>query len=112
MLARSVVIHHEQHIGIALGPTGEFRQRRHIAVPHGTRRDSRQELRHVVGRVHQALFERAPQLLLLFFQARGQTGSQSFASTGRKAVQAAFDFTSGLLKLTRKRLAVSAKAHG
>ncbi len=83
MLAGGVVIHHEQHVGIALGATSELRERRHVAVPHRTRRYGCKQLRHVVGRILQILFQRRPQLRLLFFEACGQASREALTSAGR-----------------------------
>ena len=99
MLARGIVVHHKQHVGVALSATGEFRQRGDVAVPHGTRRYGGKQLRHVVRGIHQAFFKRCTHLRLFFFQARGQTCRQALARTRRQSFQTAFDFTSGLLQL-------------
>ena len=110
MLSGNVVIHHEQHVGIALGTTGEIGQCGRIIVPDGPWRYSRQQLRHIIGRIHQVLFQRIAQLHLLFFQARRQSGRQAFASAGRQPFKTALDLTPGLLQLARKLLTVRPKA--
>ena len=111
MLAGGVVVDHEQHVGIALGATGELGQGRYVAVPHGARRNGGKQLRHVIGRILQILFQRRTQLRLLVFQSRRQTGSQPLAGAGRQGIEARRDFTPGLLQLAGEFLAVGAQAH-
>ena len=82
MLPRGVVIHYEQHIGITLSATGEIGQRGHIVIPHGTRRYSCQQLRHIVGRILQVLLQRLLELQLLVFQPRLQARSETLARAG------------------------------
>ena len=110
MLTGSVVIHHEQHVGIALGPSGELRQRRHIVVPHGAGRHGGQQLRHVISGVLQVFFQGRTQLLLLFLQARGKPCGQTLTGTARQAVQAGRDFLAGLSQFARQFLTVDAQA--
>ncbi|MCY1425909.1 hypothetical protein D9M71_417160 [compost metagenome] len=110
VLTGSVVIHHEQHIGIALGPAGELGKCRNVVVPHGARRDGSQKLCHVAGGVLQVLFQGRTQLRLLILKTRGQTGREALTCTGRKAVQTGRDFTPGLLELGGKFLTVRAQA--
>ncbi|MNX84665.1 hypothetical protein D3C86_1164750 [compost metagenome] len=110
VLAGGVVIHHEQHIGIALGPAGELGKCRNVVVPHGAGRDGSQKLRHVAGGVLQVLFQGRTQLRLLLLKTRGQTGGQALTRTGRETVEARCDFASRLLKLSGKLLTVRAQA--
>ncbi len=111
VLAGGVVVDHEQHVGIALGATGELGQGRHVAVPHGAGCDRGEQLRHVIGRILQILFQRRTQLRLLFLQTRRQTGSQTLTGTGGQGIEARRDFTPGLLQLTGEFLAVGTQAH-
>ncbi|MNP40544.1 hypothetical protein D3C76_1341920 [compost metagenome] len=88
MLTIGVIIDNEQHIGIALGPAGEFGQGWYVAVPHGAGRDRGQELRHIVGGVLERLLECRAQLRLFVLQARRQTDGKALTSAGRQTVQA------------------------
>ena len=106
VLPRGIVIHHEQHIGIALSATGEIGQRGHIIVPDGTRSHSGQQLRHVIGRILQVFLQRVLELHLLVFQTRFQACSETLARTGRQRLKAAFNVTPGLFQLRRELLAV------
>ncbi|MNE66585.1 hypothetical protein D3C80_1621410 [compost metagenome] len=110
MLARGVVVHHKQDVGVALGPTGKFGQGRNVVVPHGARSHRGQELRHVAGRVLQVFFQGRTQLCLLVLQPRRQASGKALTRTGGQAVEARRDFTPSLLKFTGEFLTVRAQA--
>lgn len=88
VLARRVVINHEQHVGVALGAPGKFRKGWRIVIPHGSRGDGGQQFGHVGSGFSQVFFKRGTQLRLLFFQARRQPDAQALAGTGRQSVEA------------------------
>ena len=111
VLARGVVVDHEQHVGITLGPAGEFGQGWNVAVPHGAGCDRGQKLRHIIGGVLQILLQRRTQLRLLVLQSRGQTGRKALTRAGGEAVEARRDFTPCLLQLTGEFLTVGTQAH-
>ncbi|MNE30648.1 hypothetical protein D3C80_1241780 [compost metagenome] len=109
VLPLGVVVDDEQHVRVALGPTGKLRQGRHVVVPHGPRRHRGKQLSHVVGRILEILLQRCPQLRLLILQARGKACSQTLAGTGRQAVEPGAYLLAGLLEFGRKLLAVGSQ---
>ena len=105
-LPRRIVVNRKKHRRVALGNPRKGGQGRHIVVPDGLGRDTRQQLRHGRAGLLEIGLQHATQLFALGLQTPGQGSPETLASLRRQRFQPLPHFALSRGKLSPQTLAV------